>query len=626
MGFFSRLMPAAAAGALAISGLPMLAPTASAVPVLSTPVTGAAFTTVNETVDGTGHCANGNPGVNCNIYDGKEYVWASGGPISAAVGDGDYFFAVLEPGGQGGTQNPNDGTDNNLSDLDPTTGTGAGDDWTNRRFTISDGVISYSGTHDFSDNLIRLFPYDDTPNPGGVYILAICNLADATNADATGTGTPGVDPSDCKYDAFKVDTDGGGGPAYDDPTVTKSAAGDYDTTYDWDIDKAVDKTLVKQVGGSATFDYTVTVTGYDGVDSGWEVGGTITAINPNADAEGNIIPITGVNITDVLSTDATCSVTGGVDATLSSFVTEFPYTCVLTAAPPDDLANTVTMFWAEQTGLTAGSTEFTATPIPFTQNKIDETVDVTDSYAGSLGTLTNPDDLVDGQKSFTYSRTVEVPSWDCVTYDNTATFTTTDTGATGSDSQSVTVCGPVKTGALTMGFWQNKNGQSIIANSGSTYGVCNLTPWLRGFAPFQDLSPTTSCSAVATYVYNVIKAANASGTSMNAMLKAQDLATSLDVYFSDPALGGNKINAPAPIGGVTVDLTKVCADIGTCSTYVDASSAFGGATSMTVSQILAYAASQSNAGGSIWYGQVKSVQELAKDVFDAINNQKIFAG
>jgi hypothetical protein len=35
------------------------------------------------------------------------------------------------------------------------------------------------------------------------------------------------------------------------------------------------------------------------------------------------------------------------------------------------------------------------------------------------------------------------------------------------------------------------------------------------------------------------------------------LATALDVYVSDPALGGNKINAPAPIGGVRIDLTQI---------------------------------------------------------------------
>jgi hypothetical protein len=55
---------------------------------------------VNAGVDGTGDCQNGNPNVNCNIYDGKPYVWLNGGPSVAYVGDGDYFFAVLAPGGQ----------------------------------------------------------------------------------------------------------------------------------------------------------------------------------------------------------------------------------------------------------------------------------------------------------------------------------------------------------------------------------------------------------------------------------------------------------------------------------------------------------------------------------------------
>src|SRR5262249_33691992 len=159
----------------------------------------------------------------------------------------------------------------------------------------------------------------------------------------------------------------------------------------------------------------------------------------------------------------------------------------------------------------------------------------------------------------------------------------------------------------------------------STLNVCNSGTWLRQYAPFQDLSATATCAQVATYVSNVIKAANASGASMNAMLKAQMLATALDVYFSDPALGGNKIGAPAPIGSVTIDLTKICANISTCSTFISASSAFGGATSLTISQTLAYAASQSNISGVTWYGNVKSIQEQAKDVFDAINNQVAFA-
>src|ERR671935_1808408 len=233
---------------------------------------------------------------------------------------------------------------------------------------------------------------------------------------------------------------------------------------------------------------------------------------------------------------------------------------------------------------------------------------------------------------------------DCVTVKNTATFNVQDPDSdlddTGSSSVTAKVCRvPAKTGALTMGFWQNKNGQAIITGGSSTGGVCNSGTWLRTFAPFQDLSSSASCSAVATYVYNVIKAATCTSTSKtcNSMLKAQDLATSLDVYFSDPALGGNKIGAPSPVGLRQIDLTQVCNMVdgaggsATCSgVYQNASSVFGGNSCLYVynlaqaTDILRYAASQSNVGGSSWYAQVKANQVLAKNVFDAINNQAAF--
>jgi hypothetical protein len=48
--------------------------------------------------------------------------------------------------------------------------------------------------------------------------------------------------------------------------------------------------------------------------------------------------------------------------------------------------------------------------------------------------------------------------------------------------------------------------------------------------------------------------------------------------------------------------------------------AFNNLTHMTVLEMLAWAGSQSNVGGTVWYGQVKATQVLAKDAFDAINN------
>jgi hypothetical protein len=412
------------------------------------------------------------------------------------------------------------------------------------------------------------------------------------------------------------------------PTVLKSATPSFNRAFGWTIKKSVDKTLVEQVGGTATFNYTVTVTHDSGTDSNWQVQGNIVVSNPNGFA-------VTVDVTDAIDNGGVCTVTGGAGATVpgGSVPSPFPYICIYPLPPSPPIGtNTATITWAKQGSLEAGTASYSVPNIDFSTtvpNLSDNCVAVTDTFAGALGTVcvggTNP-------TPFTYSRTIPVPQFNCLFFPNTATFTTNTTGTTGSSGATVEVCGPAKTGALTMGFWQNKNGQAIITGQ-AKLGVCPSGTWLRLDAPFQDLSATATCSQVATYVFNVIKAASASGPAMNAMLKAQMLATALDVYFSDPGLGGNKIGAPAPIGGVVIDLTMICKMIdgtggtATCSgTYENTTAAFGGTPSLqSVSQILAYAASQSTAGGSVWYGQVKATQELAKNTFDAINNQVAFS-
>jgi hypothetical protein len=194
---------------LALAGLLVAATTAEA-------TSGAAYTTINSTADpggtgaGQGLCHNGNGNVNCNQYFAKRYVWINGGPDKNGLSDGTYFFAVLVPGTQ---HDPNDKppntfpkprTDGNLSDdFDP---------YTNRTFTVKNGeIFSYGGTHDqgidVNDNnerKIRLFPYSDTTNNGGVYILAICQLSGFDKkGNAVNFGYP-ADPKECKYDAFKI--------------------------------------------------------------------------------------------------------------------------------------------------------------------------------------------------------------------------------------------------------------------------------------------------------------------------------------------------------------------------------------------------------------------------------------
>jgi hypothetical protein len=822
----------------------------------ATGVTGAVFTTTNPAQDNLSSgsptlCNNGNPGtsgpnyvpaINCNIFTAKTYVWLTGGPGPSGLKNGTYFFAVLVPGGQ---PDPNDGGAKNLSDMAaapwPASSLNAdgsaipsGDAYTNRTFTSTGGTIGYSGTHDFFNNEIRLMPYDDTSNPGGVYIMAVCSLAD---------GYP-VDPSKCKYDAFKVLSSTVTIPPAVDLTVTKDAAGSYKNTFAWTISKDVDKTKITQSDTSATFNYTVTVTHDGGTISDVNVAGTIQVLNPNTDIDGNVLPVTISGVTDQLSDGTTCSVTGGA-STLIDFETDFGYTCSLSGLPQTALDNTATVSWDTQTlsggeVLTGNSADFTFANISFAETKVDDCVTVTDPLGG--GTLGSVCVGGDNPKSFTYSNTVTGTPGTCVTQNNTATFTTNSAGTTGSASQSVQLCvgkdlgvsktatptftrsynwkiekavdktlldaggtahytvtvtelgftdsawkvngtitvtnpndfesvtfdladtidnggvcsitgggtaqtllasasqnysyscsfasaptsstgtntatatwdkavyftpdgtssgtaaytfndgsagnptrinqtvhvtdsfaGPLgtvtatdvtpytvtyftysrtftppasgcqtvnniatitetsqsagasvrvcNTGALTMGFWQNKNGQGLISAANQS----SLSTFLKQFHPFSD-APSTG---LATYAYSIIKAATCGGVNCNAMLRAQMLATALDVYFSDVSLGGNKIGATVPIGTVVIDLTHICAMIdgsggSTCSgSYENVSAAFGGATSMSVMGMLLYQNTSDPAAdaGAAWYGQNKATQVLAKDAFDAINNQ-----
>lgn len=617
-------------------------------------ISGAAFTTVNDAVDVTSgdpgpHCLNGNPAINCNIYTGKKYVWLNGGPVAASLEDGHYFFAVLSPGGQ---PNPNDdaadkanGDDPNLSD--------EFDDYTDRDFTITAATISYSGPHDFDSNKIRLLPYADTPNNGGVYILAICSL----DRD----GYP-VNPRDCKYDAFKV-KESETSPAAD-LAVLKDANSSFDRAFTWDITKAVDKTSVNlnHAGDTATFNYTVNVTHDGGTDGNWQVTGTITVTNPNED------DVELVDVTDTVNNGGICVLTGGsndgVDETIPALASEdFSYTCTYSSQPdPLSGTNTAKAEWPDQDltvdGQTVALKGNSATwDVSFSFEDpilIDDCVDVSDDLYGSLGTVCSDDA---SPTTFIYSLIFPAPAAPplCVDHTNTAAFVTNTSGATDSASQTVRVCRvPPATGALTIGFWQNKNGQTIIKSYSGSY-CQSLKTWLTQFNPFKDLT-ATSCgtspslkkgatpTGVVGYAYKVIKNAVCTSTSStcNSMLKAQMLATALNVYFSDPSLGGNRIGAPAPIGGLEIDLTLVCTMIdgvggtATCSgVYKDASAVFGGASHLSVMNMLLYMNSDGSAygngnpvasanGGSTWYLQIKAKQVCAKDAFDAINNRVAF--
>lgn len=170
--------------ALAAGALLVPATAATAVP----PVTGAIFTTE----------ATGVP-VNLNIYQDKEDVYLNGGPgisapdDAAGLPEGTYSFQVTDPSGK------------TLLSTDAVEC---------RQFTVdASGVIQsvapsgacahVTGTDGEDAGLtVQLFPYDDTPNNGGVYKVWV-SPTELLDCDAPGNKHCFV-PGFSKTDNFKV--------------------------------------------------------------------------------------------------------------------------------------------------------------------------------------------------------------------------------------------------------------------------------------------------------------------------------------------------------------------------------------------------------------------------------------
>ena len=463
--------------------------------------------------------------------------------------------------------------------------------------TVTDTIAGDLGTVSSGDASPARFTYSgDVLAPPGTCVQ-VDNTATFTSTSSHTTGDATTSVTVC------------GGANL---TVSKTAG----ATFTSSILKTAVKSQIQQNGGSIVLNYDVTVR-----TSGWTVSGVITVTNPN-DWQG----VSGSVIDSLTDAGGVC--TGGTFEVEASGTADVAYTCTFAAAPSAlGGTNTATASWDPAAAHTAsGSAAGTA-------DYLFGSLTVVDSFNGgdpvTLGVIAG------NVASTAYSRSypVSVAPGTCQAFPNTASIVD---GA--SSTATVTACN-TNTGARTIGFWSTNNGMGILSGAARTGGVCNVGTWLRQFAPFQDLSATAACGAipkasakftsvltttVTNYVASVIALANAQGASMNAMLKGQMLGTALDVYFSNPSLGGTATITSlwgigrTNLGSVTIDLLNVCTDL-TCTAYEDSSSVFGGSP-MTVSQMLTAAALNSNAGGSIWYGQVKFTQELAKDAFDAINN------
>jgi hypothetical protein len=139
--------------------------------------------------------------VNANHYAAKEDVYLDGGPgtnapaAAAALPAGDYYFQVTDPSGRV------------LLSQDAVA---------QRRFTVSAAGVIVSAIHptgidrdhaELGALTVRLFPYADTPNPGGVYKVWATPVdrfvGDVTLVDNPGS-FHGFVPAWSKTDTYKV--------------------------------------------------------------------------------------------------------------------------------------------------------------------------------------------------------------------------------------------------------------------------------------------------------------------------------------------------------------------------------------------------------------------------------------
>lgn len=214
-----------------------------------------------------------------------------------------------------------------------------------------------------------------------------------------------------------------------DLSVSKTATPSYVRTYDWDVEKNVDKTRIDMPeGDTATFNYVVDVTHDNGTDSDWAVSGIIAINNPNN------FDVLGVQVADA-TPNGNCTVFNGSDVTVpANGSTNVGYTCTFSTQPTYDqtATNTATITWPNINSPNTSASGSYDYSFGLPTTLVNSTVTVTDSLHGELGQVSYSDT---SPTEFTYYETFAGVPTTCTNYNNTATLSTGD-----SDSKIVTVC------------------------------------------------------------------------------------------------------------------------------------------------------------------------------------------
>lgn len=227
--------------------------------------------------------------------------------------------------------------------------------------------------------------------------------------------------------------------------VSKTADTSFKRTYAWSIDKSASVSeLLLSPGQSyvASYGVTVDVTGY--TDSDWAVAGTITVSNPDPSNAATVMDVSDLFAGGALAVSCPVALPTNLGPGESLVCT---YGGSLSGAI--DGTNTATASTQGLVGSGQGSAAVSFGSASVT--KADACVNVSDDKYGALGTVCEDA----APASFSYQMNIG-PYAACGIYpfDNTASFTS-DGGATGSDSWTITSTVPCSGGcSLTPGYWK----------------------------------------------------------------------------------------------------------------------------------------------------------------------------
>jgi hypothetical protein len=352
-----------------------------------------------------------------------------------------------------------------------------------------------------------------------------------------------------------------------DLDVSKDADTSFNRYWTWTIDKTGDQTeLTLSVGQQFLVNYSVTV-GATSTDDDWAVNGTISVMNP--------APMAAMinSVSDVVSDVGAASVDCGVS---------FPYSlaaggtlnCTYSADLPNanSRTNTATATlqnYAYDYQLNAtpdGTTDFSGTAgVAFgttPADEIDECIDVSDTYAGFLGTVC----YGDAPKTFTYSRWIG-PYDTCGDYtvENTASFVTNDTSATDSDGWTVTVHVPCVGGCtLTPGYWKTHSEYGPAPYDDTWASIGEDTPFfLSGQTYYEVLwTPPTGGNAyyILAHAYIAAELNFLNGADPSAAQDAFDEATDLFNTYTPEEVAGLKGKVGKELRAQFIDLAEILDD------------------------------------------------------------------